>query len=188
MNTLTLFELSLLESINNFFMSFATYVTIEKIMIFFTNLGNLGVIWLIVGVILLIIKKTRPIGIAVLISLAIQFVVGEMIIKNLVQRMRPFTRMSFNIKIPKPTSYSFPSGHTMSSFAAATAIFIKNKKLGIPALTLATLIGFSRIFLMVHYPTDVLAGIILGIITGYIGNYLTKQLIESLPTGGQAFY
>ena len=83
----------------------------------------------------------------------------------------------YNLKdillIKAPKDYSFPSGHTMASFAAATVLIYMNRKVGIVAMVLTVLIAFSRLYLYVHYPTDVLGGIITGAIAGYIGYKLT---------------
>lgn len=84
---------------------------------------------------------------------------AKSVLKNLIQRPRPFTLLpGVSLLIPPPGSSSFPSGHTGSSFACAAAIFLLNRKWGVPALALAALIAFSRLYLSVHYPTDLLCG------------------------------
>ena len=98
--------------------------------------------------------------------LAITFLVGDVVLKNWIQRPRPFQEMPVELLIPPPESFSFPSGHTSSSFAAASVIYRVRKSWGIAAFILAVLIGFSRLFLFVHYPTDVLAGAVLGLLVG----------------------
>ena len=129
-----------------------------------TRLGDAGLIWIILGLSLLISRKTRRCGLAILISLAVTYAVGDLVIKNLIMRPRPFTVYpEIELLISPPGSFSFPSGHSGSSFAAATALFCFYKKPGIAALVLAALIAFSRMYLFVHYPTDVLAGSMLGI-------------------------
>lgn len=134
---------------------------------FITHLGDVGIVWILLGVVLLCRKTTRRWGWAVLFSLLFAYVIGDLIIKNIVQRPRPFTRAEVELLIPPPDSWSFPSGHSGSSFAAATALFLCSKKWGTPALVLAGLIAFSRMYLFVHYPTDVLCGILLGVLTAF---------------------
>lgn len=134
-----------------------------------TDLGNSGLIWLIITIALLCFKKTRSLGLAALLSLAVCFIINNEILKNVIARPRPFTQLSgLNVLIPKPSDFSFPSGHTASSFATAGAFFYYgNKKWGIFALILASLIGFSRLYLGVHYPSDVLFGALLGMLISF---------------------
>lgn len=131
---------------------------------FLTYLGELGACWIFIGLVLLFIKKYRRAGILMLVAMMLGALLGEGILKNLVCRPRPFqyVSMDLHLLIPPPSGYSFPSGHTCASFAAATALFLQHRKEGALAYILAVLIGFSRIFLFVHYPSDVLAGAVLG--------------------------
>jgi undecaprenyl-diphosphatase len=143
---------------------------LNRIMIFITTLGDGGAVWIAATMALLIPKKTRKIGIMSALALLSSLLINNYLIKNLVQRPRPFvTFEELRIIIPTPSEYSFPSGHTASSFAAAS-VFYRHlpKKLGIPAIVLAGLIGASRLYVGVHYPTDVLAGIITGILLSYL--------------------
>lgn len=130
-----------------------------------TYLGEAGCFWILLSLILLLFKKTRKCGIYALCAVALGFLLGELGLKQLLCRPRPFQTVSGDIRllIPFPGGYSFPSGHTTASFAAATVCFKFSKKWGGAALVLAALIGFSRVFLFVHWPTDVLAGAALGI-------------------------
>ena len=108
-------------------------------------------------------KKYRKIGIQMVISMAITFIIGNLILKNLIARERPCwldTQIALLIKSPK--DYSFPSGHSMNGFAASIALLCNDKKLGIPAVILASLIAFSRLYHFVHFPTDVMVGILIG--------------------------
>lgn len=95
-------------------------------------------------------------------------IIGEVVLKNTVCRVRPCNLVEIEMIIPKPSSFSFPSGHTCSSFAASTVLMKLDKKFGIPALVLAIIIGFSRLYNYVHFPTDVLAGAVLGVICGLV--------------------
>jgi len=138
---------------------------LDKIMIALTNLGNAGIIWILIALILMIIKKTRKCGMLMLISMIIGLILGNGILKNLIQRPRPcWIDTNVLLLIPNPTDYSFPSGHTLASFEAATMILLHSKKWGVVAIILAILISFSRMYLFVHFPTDILAGLILGIL------------------------
>lgn len=145
---------------------------LDAVMTFITHLGDGGVIWIITAVILIFTKKYRKCGIAMGVGLLGSLVFVDWIIKPVIARPRPFNfegwPAAFNFPglISEPSSWSFPSGHSSSSFAAATALFATNKKLGIPALILAFLVAFSRIYVHVHYPTDVIAGILFGAFLG----------------------
>lgn len=148
---------------------------LDKIMIFITSLGNGGIFWICLGLVFAMIPKTRKCGICMLLSMALTYVLGNLILKNLVARPRPFTiATEIGLKIPRPGEYSFPSGHTMNAFSAATSIFLFYKRTGIAALVLAALIAFSRMYLFVHYPTDVLGGMLLGIVDALLIFRLTS--------------
>ncbi|MFA9463292.1 MAG: phosphatase PAP2 family protein [Velocimicrobium sp.] len=141
----------------------------DHVMIFFSITGNRGMIWIIIALTFLCIKKYRKCGIVVLLSLFAAVLIGNTILKHLVERARPcWVDTTVTLLITNPKDFSFPSGHTYSSFAAATSIFLYHKNMGKIALLLAFLIAFSRLYLFVHYPTDVLAGAILGALTAYI--------------------
>ncbi len=148
---------------------------------FVTHLGDEGFIWIITALIMLCFKKTRKCGIMVAMALIIGLIIGNIGLKNIFARPRPFTvnpDMLPNLLISPPSSYSFPSGHTMSSIECAVAIYLCNKKWGIPALVLACLIAFSRCYLYVHYPTDVIAGAAIGVSIGFLVNFIYKRFIE----------
>ena len=137
----------------------------DKTVPIITSLGNMGLVWIIIGLAFIANKKYRKYGFIMLCTLCIGVLIGDGIIKPLVGRIRPFNFVeNIELLIKPPSSFSFPSGHTMSSFAAATIIYKANKRMGIGAFLLAALIGFSRMYLYVHYPSDVLVGCVLGII------------------------
>lgn len=145
-----------------------------------TGLGDHGIFWIITGAVLLCFKKTRIMGLCVILSLAAGFLIGNMFLKNLIARSRPcWIDDSIPLLIKNPRDYSFPSGHTLSSFEGAVSIWLYNRKWGTPALALAVLIGFSRMYLFVHFPTDVLAGLVLGI--------LIAVLVHSMAEGSKIF-
>ena len=131
---------------------------------FITSLGDEGYIWIAIAIILLFVKKYRKVGLMVGASLLGSLLFNNMIVKNIVARPRPYRMMeTLTILIPEPGEYSFPSGHTSSSFAAGVVLYLMlPKKYGVPAMILAFLIGISRLYVGVHYPTDVLGGIVMG--------------------------
>ena len=132
-----------------------------------TKLGNAGIVWILLTIVLLLIPKTRKSGLILILC--------NGILKPLIARIRPFdVNSAIQLIVAKPHDYSFPSGHTAASFTAVMALYLAGeKKLWKIALVLAVLIAFSRLYLYVHYPTDVLGGIITGAIAGYIGYKLT---------------
>ena len=151
---------------------------LDKILAFITSLGNAGIIWIGLAVVLLILPKTRKEGIIVAAALLVDLILCNLILKNLVARVRPYdVNTAIAVLIKKPLDFSFPSGHTAASFAAMTALFLaKMKKAWIAALILAVLIAFSRLYFYVHYPTDVLGGIVVGILSGVIGYAIVEKL------------
>ena len=151
---------------------------LDKILAFITSLGNAGIIWIVLAVVLLILPKTRKAGIIVAAALLVDLILCNLILKNLVARVRPYdVNTAIAILIKKPLDFSFPSGHTAASFAAMTALFLaKMKKAWTAALILAVLIAFSRLYFYVHYPTDVLGGIVVGILSGVLGYAIVEKL------------
>lgn len=133
-----------------------------------TFLGNAGMIWIATALILLFIRKHRKNTFMLMGGLVCCAVVRNLILKNLVARACPCSlNTAVNLLISAPTDYSFPSGHTMSSFAAALILYHADKRLGIPALILAFLIAFSQLYLYVHFPSDVIAGALIGTAIGH---------------------
>ncbi len=144
-------------------------VFLDYVMAFFSYIGNAGGIWIITALIMMCYRKTRATGVMLLCALLVGVLIGEVGLKHLIERERPFVLNPDIIpNIKPPSGYSFPSGHSCSSFAAATVLFMHNKKIGIPAYAVAFLIAFSRLYNYVHFPSDVLGGIILGITIGII--------------------
>lgn len=145
-----------------------------------TKLGDGGAIWIVLAVVLLIPKKTRKVGWMMVLSLLGSLVINNLLLKNLVARMRPFETIDNLIPlIAKPTDYAFPSGHTASSFAAAGILYRKLPKgFGILALLLAIFIGFSRLYVGVHYPSDVLCGMISGVGISYAAELMVDRAYE----------
>ena len=137
---------------------------------------NAGIAWFVICAVMAIFKKSRSASLMVLCAIVLAFAIGELTMKNVICRVRPCNiDTDILLAVSRPSSYSFPSGHTGSSFAAATAIFLWNKKWGIPALVLAFVIAMSRVYLFVHYPTDVLAGAVLGVLCALAVYFIFKK-------------
>lgn len=220
----------MLEAIYNFDLSVFNAVfsihneVLSTVMKAITFLGEDGILWIALTVILLLFKKTRKIGIAMAGALIVMEVLNNEVLKPIISRVRPFYTFNlealmadqavfeekgkmemFNKILEKVTehiekypelaakwaseyqfpglvdtlqSWSFPSGHTSSAFAAATAIFANNKKWGTAALVFAAVMGFTRIYLGVHFCTDVLVGAVVGIIYGVIGYFVASAIIK----------
>lgn len=166
-------ELSILHAIQKL-----SSPVLDWLMVTVSSWGNGGTIWIIITLFLLCKKDYRKTGIVMAISLFISVMVGNLFLKNLVARSRPcWVDESVKLLIANPRDYSFPSGHTFSSFAAACSIFFNQKKMGYYALFLAVTIAFSRLYLFVHYPTDVLGGAILGGLTAYLVTKLCNRYL-----------
>ena len=132
-----------------------------------TFLGNGGWFWILCAVVLLAVPKTRKTGYAAALSLIFGAIVTNLLLKNIVARPRPFAEIEALIPmITKPKDFSFPSGHTAVSFAVTSALYFCKNKIWIPSALLSLLIAFSRMYLYVHYPSDILGGVVLGILVG----------------------
>lgn len=158
---------------------------LDMIMPFITALGDGGVFWIALSLVLLIPKKTRRTGAAMAVAMLLGLIIGNGIIKNVVMRTRPFDISAAivpreKLLIAAPTDYSFPSGHTLASFEAATALFKDHSVYGFLAYVLAILIAFSRLYLQVHYPSDVLGGAILGFLLGLLGSSIVKTIGDKM--------
>ncbi|MBP2024522.1 phosphatase PAP2 family protein [Peptoniphilus stercorisuis] len=151
---------------------------LDKIMSIMSALGSGGIVFIIISVIFLLNKKTRKLGLTISLSLMLCAIIGNGILKPYFSRIRPYIEHSVPIIVNPPSGYSFPSGHTYSAFAAATAVYLNNKKWGVVFFIFAFIMGFSRMYLYVHYPTDVLAGIVLGIIIGIISNKIIEKTVK----------
>lgn len=171
------FEYTILDFIQNNF----SHPIVDEVMKFFSFLGNSGWVWILLGVSLLFFKKTRKIGITICLSLIFSLLICNITLKPLIARTRPYElREAIALIIDRPNDFSFPSGHTSASFAAAVAIFAHDKRYGAIALTLASLIAFSRLYLYVHFPTDVLGGMIIGSLCGICAYFAIKYVYKKL--------
>ena len=151
--------------------------TLDLLMPAITALGNSGLIWLLLAGVLLLTPKHRRAGAAVLAGLVLEIICCNMVLKPLVARVRPCdVNTAVQLLIARPDDFSVPSGHTGASFAAAAALFADRNRLWIPSLILSLLIAFSRLYLYVHYPTDILAGAAIGMMAGWAG----RQAVDIL--------
>jgi undecaprenyl-diphosphatase len=142
---------------------------LDRIMPFITALGNGGTIWILTALVFVFDEKTRTLGEMIISALILTTILGEGIIKHIIKRARPFMHgIEEKLLIVKPITYSFPSGHTSSSFAAAGILYAMESRLAVLAIILAAIIAFSRVYLNVHYPTDVFMGIILGLFCAHL--------------------
>lgn len=140
---------------------------LSDLMILFTKLGDAGFIWIIIGLLFLIKPQTRKVGFLIFGAMILTAVLGEVVLKNIFQRPRPYAHFpSINLLVDQSTPYSFPSGHTSSSFAVAYVVSRFLPRLRVFIWPLAILVTFSRLYLFMHYPTDILGGILLGLSCG----------------------
>ncbi|MDE6667679.1 MAG: phosphatase PAP2 family protein [Clostridia bacterium] len=154
---------------------------LNYIMKYITYIGEFGAGAIVCAIVLLIFKKTRWAGVAVAIALVLDVLIVNVILKLSVNRPRPwetypdlgFQEFHNSLNIHAVDS-SFPSGHTAALFAAAVALVMYYKAKGLPALGVALLVAISRLYLCMHYPTDVIGGIVIGTACGVAGYFLMK--------------
>lgn len=153
---------------------------LDKLMCGITRLGNMGIVWIALAILLLIYPKKSKTAIILLTALVIDTLLCNVLLKNVFCRIRPFdVNTAVQLLVAKPRDFSFPSGHTAISFAAVSALYYsKEKWLWKGAALLAVLIAFSRLYLYVHYPTDILGGIVTGWIAGYAAWRITRIFQE----------
>jgi len=155
---------------------------LDAVMPVVSGLGNLAFVWILTALIFLTVRRYRKQGFMIMVSVSICAIVGNLILKPFVTRIRPYELNSaIRLLIPPLNDYSFPSGHTMAAFAAATVICYTNRRFGVLAFAFAALMAFSRLYLYVHYPSDVLAGMLLGILIAS----LSIRLVETVTAKGR---
>lgn len=157
----------------------------DTIMPIITLFGEGGIFWIAWAVLLLIFPKTRKIGLGMGFALIMGLLICNATLKPLVARIRPYDLqaelgVTINLLIEAQHDFSFPSGHTIASFEAAVVLLKNSKKMGIPAMIIAVLVTFSRMYLYVHYPTDVIVSIILGTLFAFIGDWLAGKVAPKL--------
>ena len=170
---------SILQGIQNFFACSFLDFLMPKI----SALGDGGMIWILAAVGLICTKKYRKQGILLLGGLAVGILVGNVILKPLIARPRPcWLDQSVHLLIASPADYSFPSGHTLSSVIGATILTKTDRHFGYAAAPLAAMIAFSRLYLYVHFPSDILGAVILGIGIGAVVFYCGGKTLERFWT------
>ena len=150
----------------------------DFLMPLFSNMQEGGLVWIAIAIVLIFFKRTRYCGFAILLAMGIDTLITEYGIKNIVCRVRPCNLVNdVDILVEKPNSYSFPSNHSASAFAAATAVLltVKKKAWSIPAFIFSGIIAFSRLYVFVHFPSDVLVGIVVGCAISALVCYLMKK-------------
>lgn len=159
----------------------------DKLMPIITMFGDGGVFWIAVAVILLFLPKTRKWGWSMLVALMLGLIVCNITLKPLIARVRPYDLHAelfgdtITLLVKTPHDWSFPSGHTIACFEACTALMIRSRKAGIPAAILAILVSFSRLYLYVHYPTDVIFSVFAGILFGILGCVIVNAVYIKFP-------
>ncbi len=151
---------------------------------FITLIGEKGLIFFGLAIVLMLFSRTRKLGICIFGAVACGALITNFILKDLIARPRPchsdFISEYLSLGYPSEDGYSFPSGHVTAIASASFAFFLGfNKKISWLGFPFVILMGISRIYLLAHYPSDVIAGILVGAISGVIAFYITK-LIYSL--------
>ena len=167
---------------------------LDTVMPVITMFGDGGIFWIAISVLLILTKKHRRTGLGMGFALVMGLLVCNIILKPGVARIRPYDfQMEYFAKEIQLIAggmhdFSFPSGHTIASFEACTALMLGNKKFGIPATVLAVLVAFSRLYLYLHYPTDVIASVILGTVFGILGYWLAGKCNFTIPYFDRKFH
>ena len=169
------FEFQMLDGLQTIHTSF-----LDTFMISITKLGDAGIVWIILTVILLLIPKTRKSGVYMAVALIADLIICNVILKPIVARIRPYSiNQTVHLLVTPLKDYSFPSGHTAASFESVSALyFAGRKRMAAGALIVSVLIAFSRMYLYVHYPTDVLGGLIIGLLCGWIADMIIQKVME----------
>lgn len=178
---MNLFELGILDFIQNTFRCAFLDVFFPIV----TKFGDGGIFWIAVSILFLCFKKTRRTGLMMGMALTLGLLVGNLTLKPLVARIRPYDlNPAIELLVPALSDYSFPSGHTLACFECATVLMIRDRRIGIPALVLGILVALSRLYLYVHYPTDVLCGLVLGVLFGFLGVRLIQLILKKFDKRG----
>ena len=152
---------------------------LDTVMPIVTWLGEYGIVCIALALVLLLIPKTRRTGLGIGIALLLGVLIGNVVLKNLIDRLRPFeVQEGVHLLVKALYDGSFPSGHSLACFETATVLMIRNRKAGTVALALATLVAFSRMYLFMHFPTDVLGGVAIGVVFGILGWWLAGKVLD----------
>ena len=158
----------------------------DKFMPFITLFGEAGIFWIALSVLFLLFPKTRKMGLGMAIAMAMGLLICNEILKPMIARPRPYDFQlaqfgrEIRLLIEAQHDFSFPSGHTIACFEASVVMLKNHKWLGVPAFILGILVSFSRMYLYVHYPTDVIVSVILGILFAFIGDALAAGIAPKL--------
>lgn len=151
----------------------------DWLMPFVSGLSNHGEVWILFAGLLLLLRRQRRHGAACAFALTLDLLACNIVLKPLIGRVRPFAfRPDLPLLIPPPGDASFPSGHTAAAFAVVFALKAGGSPLWLPALALAAVTAFSRLYLYVHWPTDILGGVLLGAAAGWAGDKLAEALMR----------
>lgn len=150
---------------------------LDPLMVGISYSATSGLIWFVLGFLMTCSQRWRRCGVSVIAAVVLAYVVVDVILKPLVCRERPFDMTDFDLLIAAPDTWSFPSGHTASAFAGATAILIHSRRWGCVAIVYAILVGMSRMYLCVHWPTDVVAGALVGIAVAVLAVWFMSRWI-----------
>ncbi|MCL1914065.1 MAG: phosphatase PAP2 family protein [Eubacteriaceae bacterium] len=161
------------------FFNKANAPVLDKFMIALTSIGEHGMVWIVIALLLIFRKDTRKYGFSLVLSLVAVQLVGNSLLKPLVKRLRPYLAMGLATPLESPpVDFSFPSGHSSSAFAGAFLFSRAYRKLSIPIYIFGSLLAFTRIYLLLHYPSDILAGALLGTVVGYCSDMLVDSFLE----------
>lgn len=149
---------------------------LDAVMPIISTLGNSGIIWMAISAALLFSKKYRKYGLLCLCGMLIGLLAGNVVLKNLVARPRPCWTEDISLLIKNPTDFSFPSGHTLSSVISAVILCSAGRKFAAFAIPLSVFIALSRLYLYVHFPSDVIFAALLGIVIGFMTLALSKKI------------
>ena len=149
---------------------------LDRVMVFFSALGDMGVLWIVLTLLLLLYKPTRRIGVVCALSLVFSLCACNLILKPFFHRLRPFQIRELELLVVPPTDASFPSGHASSSFAWAYCLLPRGWKAALPSYLAAALISFSRLYLQLHFPGDVIGGAALGTLCGVLASWLWNRV------------
>lgn len=152
---------------------------LDWFMPFVSGLSNHGEVWIVFAALLLLIRRQRRYGLSAACALTLDLLACNLFLKPLIGRVRPFAfRPDLSLLVSPPGDASFPSGHTAAAFAVVFALLAAGSPLWRPALALAVVTAFSRLYLFVHWPTDILGGILLGAAVGWAGARLAEVLLK----------
>lgn len=145
-----------------------------------TRLGDAGCLWIVLSVLFLVLNKTRRVGVAASFAMIFTFITVNLGIKNIVARIRPYEAVEgLNRLVEAQKDYSFPSGHTAHAFAVGVVILIMMpRKVGVPVFIISVLMAYSRLYIGVHYPTDVIGGAVIGTLMGLLSVFLVNKISD----------